>query len=72
MTPVTKWIGALFVLFFAVILALLAVGIAIRLSLVLMPVFLVALPILLYELLFRAPSEGQAERDPAESAQTKS
>ncbi len=72
MTPVTKWIGALLVLFFAVFLALLALGIAIRLSVVLFPVFLIALPILLYEFLFRAPSEGQAERDRAESAQTKS
>ena len=55
---VTKWIGVLLAIYLALVLGLSALGIAIGLSLVLLPLFFVVLPLLLYDLLFRAPSEG--------------
>jgi hypothetical protein len=62
---ITKGAGVLLGLFCGLILGLLAFGIAVRLMFVLLPVFLVVLPFLLYDLLFRAPSEGQSDVSPA-------
>ncbi len=62
----TKWAGVFLALFFGLLLGLFAFGIVIRLTFVLLPVFLVALPLLAYDLLFRAPSEGESEHVPAE------
>lgn len=55
----TKTIGVVLALYFGLIVALLTLAITIRLSLVLLPVFLLALPYLVYDLFFRAPSEGR-------------
>ena len=61
---VTKGAGVLLGLFFGLMLGLFAFGVVIRLTFVLLPVFLVALPLLLYDLFFRAPSEGQSDVAP--------
>jgi hypothetical protein len=53
-------------LYFGLVLGLAAFAVVVRLSLFFLPVFLVVLPLILYDLLFRAPSEGQMERDRAE------
>lgn len=58
---VTKSAGVLLALFFGLMLGLFAFGVVIRLAYVLLPVFLVALPLLVYDLLFRAPSAGQSD-----------
>jgi len=60
---VTKWIGVLIGLYLGLVLGLSAFGVAVGLSLVLLPLFLFALPYLMYDLLFRAPSEGHSARD---------
>ena len=65
----TKWIGVILGLYFGLILGLAAFAIVVRLALILLPVFFVILPLVVYDLLFRAPSEGQAERDRAERSQ---
>jgi len=62
----TKWIGIVLGLYFGLILGLAAFAIVVRMLLILLPVFFVGLPLLVYDLLVRAPSEGQAERDDAE------
>jgi hypothetical protein len=54
---VTKGAGVLLGLFFGLMLGLFAFGVVIRLTFVLLPVFLVALPLVVYDLLFRAPSQ---------------
>jgi hypothetical protein len=61
---VTKGAGVLLGLFFGLMLGLFVFGVVIRLTFVLLPVFLVALPLLVYDLLFRAPSEGQSDVAP--------
>jgi len=62
----TRWAGVILSLFLGLILVLFLLGIVIRISLFLLPVFLLALPLLLYDLLFRAPSKGMAESDHVE------
>jgi hypothetical protein len=63
---VTKIAGVLLGLFFGIVLGLFVFGTAIRLALVLLPVFLIALPLLVYDLLIRAPSKEQPDVAPAE------
>lgn len=62
----TKWTGVILALYFGLLLGLLAFAIVANLSFILLPVFLVALPLLVYDLLFRAPSEGQSAHAPTE------
>ncbi len=52
---VTKWFGILLALSVGLILSIFILGIAIQVSLVLFVPFLVALPFLAYDLLFRSP-----------------
>jgi hypothetical protein len=60
---ITKWIGAVLALYFGLVLVLSVFGIAMGLSLILLPFFMVLLPLLMYDLLFRAPSESQADHE---------
>jgi hypothetical protein len=66
----TKLFGGLLALCLGIILGLfvleIAVGIALRLSVVLFPLFIVALPLVVYDLLFRSPFKGRFERARAE------
>ena len=60
---ITKWIGAVLALYFGLVLALSVFGIAMELSLISLPLFMILLPLLMYDLLFRAPSESQADHE---------
>jgi hypothetical protein len=60
----TKWTGVILAVYFGLLLALSAFAIAANLLLVLLPVFLLALPLLVYDLLFRAPSHGESDPEP--------
>jgi hypothetical protein len=67
---VTKWTGILLAVYLALVVGLFALGIAVKLSrvvfpaltLIVFPLLLVALPYLVYDLLFRAPHEGRLAR----------
>jgi hypothetical protein len=59
---VTKWLGVILALYIGLVVGLLALGVAIRVSLILFPLLLVGVPVLAYDLLFRAPSAGRLER----------
>ena len=61
-----KWLGVILALYIGLVLALLVLGIAVRVGLVLLPLFLLALPFLAYDLLFRAPLQGRFSRARAE------
>src|SRR6266481_8103207 len=58
----TKWFGVLLALYIGLVLGLYLLGIAVGVSLALFPLFLLALPLLVYDLLFRAPFEGRFTR----------
>ncbi len=58
----TKLFGMLLALYLGFCLGLFVLGMALSLSLALLPLFLIALPYLAWDLLFRVPSQGQAER----------
>ncbi len=63
---VTKWLGIVLALVVGLVLSLFVLGILIRLSLLLFVLFLVALPLLAYDLLFRSPFKGRFARARAE------
>ena len=63
---VTKWSGIFLALLVGLILSIFILGIAIQVSLVLFVPFLVALPFLAYDLLFRSPLKGRFVRSRAE------
>ncbi len=69
---VTKWFGILLALFVGLILSIFVLGIAIQVSLVLFVPFLVALPFLAYDLLFRSPFKGRFARVRAEQRHLRS
>jgi len=56
---IVKWTAAALALYVALIAALSLLGVTLHLSLLLLPFLLVALPFLIYDLLFRAPREGE-------------
>lgn len=58
-----KWAGAAFAIYFAVLVGLLLLGVAVHVSLLLLPILLVALPLAIYDLLFRAPQKGEPEAE---------
>jgi hypothetical protein len=62
----TKWTGVILALYFGLLLGLSAFAIAANVLLALLPVFLLALPLLVYDLLFRAPSHGESDQPPVE------
>jgi predicted membrane metal-binding protein len=66
---VTKWIGVILSLFVGLILGLAVLGVIIRIGPFLFLIFLVALPFVSYDLLFRATADGRAERDRGEPPQ---
>jgi hypothetical protein len=53
---ITKWLGGFLALYVALILGLFVLGVTLGLGLILLPVLLVGLPLLVYDLLFRAPT----------------
>ncbi len=62
----TKWFGVLLALYFGLVLGLYALGVGLRLLLAVVPLFLIALPFLVWDLLLRAPFKGRFERARAE------
>ncbi len=58
----TKWLGAFLAFWVGLVLVLFSFWTAIGLSIFLFVFFLVALPFLLFDLLFRAPFEGRFAR----------
>lgn len=62
----TKWLGIVLALLVALVLSLFVLGIVIRASLLLLVLFLVALPLLIYDLLFRSPFKSRFARARAE------
>ena len=59
---ITKWLGIILALAVGLVLSIFILGIVIRLSLLVFVLFLVALPFLTYDLLFRSPSKGRLAR----------
>ncbi len=59
---VAKLVGVVLTAYLVLILGLLALGIALRIGLVLLLLFLVALPFLVYDLFFRQPHKGRFAR----------
>jgi hypothetical protein len=71
-----KWIALFLAIYLGFVLALflfgILFGIAARVSSVLLPLFLLALPFLLYDLLFRSPFRGRFSRARAERMRVRS
>ena len=63
---VTRWVAIVLGAYLALVLGLFALGMAIRVALFLFIALLVAIPIVAYDLLFRAPFKGRFERARAE------
>ena len=61
-TAVTKWLGAILLVFVAIPPAVLVLGLSLYFGLVLLLLLLIALPFLIYDLFFRAPLQGRIER----------
>jgi hypothetical protein len=55
---VTKWLGLILVLYLGLVLGLSVLGVVLGISLLLFPIFCVALPLVIYDLVFRAPIKG--------------
>jgi hypothetical protein len=62
----TKWLGVLLALYLGLVLGLFLLGISVGLLFVLFPLFILALPFLVWDLLFRAPFKGRFARARAE------
>jgi hypothetical protein len=62
----TRWLGRLLAAYLGVMLGAVAVGVVLQVGIMLLPLFLLALPLLLYDLLFRSPYKGRFERVRAE------
>ena len=62
----TRWFGILLAVYIAMLLGIFAMALIIRVGLLLFPVFLIAVPLMVYDLLFRAPHKGRFERARAE------
>jgi hypothetical protein len=58
-TLVTKWIGFLLAIYASLVPGLLALGFALRISIVFIVVLFLALPFFIYDLLFRQPGKGR-------------
>ena len=58
-----KWVASILSAYLALILGLFALAMTIRLSLLLLPVFLIMLPLVVYDLFFRARSQQKSEND---------
>jgi hypothetical protein len=63
---VTKSLGIIVGAFLTFVVATVAIGITLRIGLVLLVVFLLALPLLIYDLFFRSPYKGRFARARAE------
>jgi hypothetical protein len=59
----TRWLGTILAVYVALLFGLYVLGVTLALALVLFPVFLLALPFLAYDLLFRAPMRDDPARD---------
>lgn len=62
----TRWFGILLAVYIAMLLGMFAMALVIRVGLLLFPVFLIAVPLMVYDLLFRAPYGGRFDRARAE------
>jgi hypothetical protein len=62
----TRWLGVLLAAYLGFVLGIYALGLVLRVGLVLLPLFLLALPLLIYDLLFRSSYKGRFERARAE------
>jgi hypothetical protein len=62
----TRWFGILFDVYIASLLGIFAMALVIRVGLLLFPILLIAVPLMVYDLLFRAPYKGRFERARAE------
>jgi hypothetical protein len=65
MSKVLKWVLIAILLYVGLVLGLAALGLVLRILLFLVPLFVVALPIVVWDLLFRAPAKGQKDSDEA-------
>lgn len=62
----TRWFGILLAAYIASWFGIFAMALVIRVGLLLFPVLLIAVPLMVYDLLFRAPYKGRFERARAE------
>mgnify|MGYP001111305014 CR=1 FL=1 len=62
----TRWFGVLLALYIGSLMGIFAIALIIRVGLLFFPLLLLALPLLIYDLLFRAPFKGRFERARAE------
>jgi hypothetical protein len=60
---VTKWLGVLLAFYIWPLLGLYLLGVTLVLALMLFPVFLIAVPLLAYDLLFRLPARDEPSID---------
>jgi preprotein translocase subunit SecG len=62
----TRWVAIVLAAYLALVLGLFAIGMAIRVALFLFVALLIAVPVIAYDLLFRAPFKGRFQRARAE------
>jgi len=63
---ITKWVAIVLAVHLAFVLAMMVLGIALGLGMLLMVLFLAATPFLIYDLFFRSPYKGRFSRMRAE------